>query len=135
VKKTTTVLSLADVVLSTVSTGFKSYDKYNEDGTIDLGEAGKIGIESGVVGLSRVVSGLTFGIVNIDEETCANVSSSIETWAEDLGEESRQYGANNPYLLDLYKKGGINKYFACATSLSMVQNEKIGNWLQGLFQR
>lgn len=130
VKKASTVLSLTDVVLSTASTGFKSYDKYNEDGKIDLGEAAKIGIESSVSGLSKVVSGLTLGLVSFDDDACATVANGIETWAENLGEKVGRNVLNNPYLLNMYKKGGISSYASHVYSFAMLTGEKIGQGFQ-----
>lgn len=81
IAKVSTIVSLADVAVSTVASGVKRYGQVSKDGTLDMGDWGSVGIYGTFSGINKVSSTLSFGIVHFDSD---QVSGEIERNASDF---------------------------------------------------
>lgn len=96
--------TLAETVMSTGGQAMKSYGKYNSDGNISVSEGAAIGVESSVSGLTTLISGVTFGLVNIDSDAA---SEELESWAKDQGNSIGETIVRNPSMREAYQNGNI----------------------------
>ena len=99
----------AKAYISSLSQGFKSYEKYSADGAWDLRDTGATGIEASVAGLGAIVSALTFGLVS-DKTTGVSAeqfSESLEKAADDIGTQSGKYIVNDPELKRKYQESNV----------------------------
>lgn len=132
----------AKSAVTTFSQGFKSYEKYAADGSWDLADTARTGIESGIAGLYSIADTLTFGGVSalgkVTGFTPENISADIENWSNDLGKQAGNYIRNNSSLLEAYSNSGpIGKtaitFHAAVQSGIQSVTEDIGNWFKSLF--
>lgn len=65
-------VTIGTAVISGISSSVKQYGEVTADGTFDLGDAGSVGLNFGLSGLSSMANSLTFGVVDIDAEKAAD---------------------------------------------------------------
>lgn len=75
-----TGIAVTKVITSTASSGIRRGGELLEDGTLDLGDWGSIGVYASLSGLNEVTSNLTGGIIHFDSD---RIASEIETKASD----------------------------------------------------
>lgn len=75
-----TAAAIGSVIVSTGASAVKQYGKVIEDGELDMGDVGSVGLHGSLSGLNTVTSTLSLGIVNFDGE---KVADELETDASD----------------------------------------------------
>ena len=96
--------TLGETVLNTCGQAFSSYGKYNADGKITVAEAAQIGTEFSTKGLTTLISGVTFGIVDIDADYA---SQTMGNWAKDQGTAIGETIRRNPEMRDKFNNGNF----------------------------
>ena len=135
-----------------LSTGGQTYDsikKYAADGRWDWNDTACTGIEGAVAGLDAMVSGLTFGVVSLDNfnSSPAQLSQAMENGTASYGKSISNYIMNHKDLLDDYNSSssGLHQtrvvvYASIRQNGEKVVNrmhetgEAIGNWWSRTFK-
>ena len=101
--------ALGKSIFASVSQAFKSVDNYSADGSWDLGDTGRTGIELAVEGLYSMVDSLSFGIISEDTIGISGqqISTALENAAAETGNRAGNYIVNHPDLLDAYNNSGV----------------------------
>ncbi|MCD7746721.1 MAG: hypothetical protein LUI13_15825 [Lachnospiraceae bacterium] len=101
--------TFAETITDSASQLAESISKYSADGSWSAGDTGATGVEMSVAGLSSLISGITFGIISPETfgTSAEDISSSIESWANDLGTKAGEYICSDPSLLEEYNNGNI----------------------------
>ena len=129
-------------VTKAVSQGFKSYEKYAADGSWDMGDTARTGIESGITGLYSMVDTLSFGSLStlgkVIGFTPENISADIENWSDNIGKRAGNYIINDPSLYKTYKNSGpivktVITFHAAFQSGLQSTVRATGNWFKSLF--
>lgn len=83
-----TVVAIGDVVASTSGEFIRTYGKVSQDGFVDMGDFGELGIRSSVKGLTSILNTATFGfsdaVLNVSDNA-NKVSSGIINFASTTG--------------------------------------------------
>lgn len=96
--------TLADMGIGTVSQIIESTAKYSEDGTFDFWDFNETAADASVAGLTKLVKGLTLGIVDLDEDYVADV---LKSGATDKGTEVGNYINSHPELREKAVNGNV----------------------------
>ena len=101
--------TIAKGYISASSQGFKSYEKYIEDGAWDLNDSGRSAVEIGMSGLYSRADVLTFGLISDKTTgvTADDISNGLETWASNVRKGVGDYILNDPEFLRSYNESGI----------------------------
>lgn len=101
----------AETLIGSAAQGSKSIGKYLEDGNWDLMDTAQTGVDVAVVGLSKIVFGVTalftYGVVS--EETLGidaqNMSDGLKELAKNVGKNAGQYIVDHPEMNEKYQNG------------------------------
>lgn len=101
--------TLGETVTSTFSQAFKSIGEYSADGKWDLGDTAATGIDSAVVGLEKLISGVTFGTISAKTfgTSTDEMSKVIKNTAGKTGENAGNYILKNKDMLNKYQNGNV----------------------------
>lgn len=95
--------TIGSAVLSFCSEASETYGECVADGTFSLADCGNVLVTSAVSGLNELVSGVTFGLIDLEEEGVEMVADSIKDWAGNIGKGISQELMESPSLRMMYQ--------------------------------
>lgn len=100
IDKATAVISVLGVTADALAGGTERYGQVTEDGTLDMGDMGEIGVATGIRGLTSVVDKATFGIsdaLGLSDQAEAITDGVIEYAKTDLTDYARNHNFSSEY--------------------------------------
>lgn len=98
--------TLAQAITSVFGQAVESYSEYAADGEFSFADLNETAMDSSVSGLTQILKGVTFGIVDLDAEI---VADAIKDFGRDWGNKAAHQIKNNPAMQEMYDKGGLER--------------------------
>ena len=95
----------------------ESYAKYSSDGKFTFMDGVETATDASTAGLTELIKGITFGVVNINEDEAADF---LKNGAKNYGTDIGNYIIRNPYLYEKATKGNFFDKFCCYTVASVL---------------
>ncbi len=135
-------LAMIKSILTSLGQLAESLEKYASDGTFDLGDIGKTGVESSIAGLSAIVNIYAGWLIKLfsaefpeaaEKYSAENISDRFIDSLEKYGQEAGKFIISHPNLYEHYRNGNAAmKLLIFLHAVATVRNPYLANRNKGL---